>query len=145
MLMLNKMLLTALVLMLSHTTVYALVDCDESVDCVPDAIFTIDGIDQLKARVFVGKIPEIPDPGITIPQECIPIDWVGTCKIDNLGGPGKYYAKVSFGVTAPLSRFHCNYKGYIEFKFDGTYQVVKKIPLSGSCYYFDDEPPPAKE
>jgi hypothetical protein len=133
--MLNKFLLTALVLMLSHTTVYALLGCDDSVDCVPpDVILTIDGIDQLQARVLVGNIL-----GITKPQECTPIDWVGTCKIEKLGGPGNYYAEVSFGVTAiddrrvpsPTVRFHCDYKGYIEFKFDGTSQVVEKIPLSG--------------
>lgn len=139
--MLNKFLLTVLALMLSHTTVYAWVDCDKKGGCIPDAIFTIDGIDQLKARVLVGNIL-----GITKPQECIPIDWVGTCKIENLGGPGNYYAEVSFGVTARLDGFHCDYYGRIDnFYFGGLYQVVKKIPLRGNCYYFDDELPPAKE
>lgn len=75
--MLNKFLLTALVLMLSHTTVYALVNCDKKGGCIPDAIFTIDGIDQLKALVFVGKIPDPTDPSISVAQECTPIDWVG--------------------------------------------------------------------
>ena len=77
--MLNKLLLTALVLMLNYTTAYAWVDCDKKGGCVPDAIFTIDGIDQLKARVWVGK-----DPSPIKPQECTPIDWMGTPLVPTL-------------------------------------------------------------
>jgi hypothetical protein len=121
--------------MLNYTTAYAWVDCDKKGGCIPDAIFTIDGIDQLKARVWVGK-----DPSPIKPQECTPIDWMGTCVIDTLSlGVGEYYAKVSFGVTAPLDWFYCYYKGYIKFEFDGLHQVNRTIPLSVRCYWLDGE------
>jgi hypothetical protein len=139
--MLNKLLLTALVLMLNYTTAYAWVDCDGETGCIPEVILTIDGIDQLKARVIVKHWPT----GTT--QECTPIDWVGNCKIDTLiPGRGWYYAAVSFGVTAPLSGIHCDYSGRTPyFYFDGLHQVVKEILLSGRCEHFAETPPPAEE
>jgi hypothetical protein len=128
--MLNKLLLTALVLMLNYTTAYAGVDCSNNVDCVPALLVKIDGIDQLKARVIVTLI----SPEIYWQKECTPIDWVGNCKIDKLPGAGSYSATVSFGVTAPLSRFHCDYFGNTSFDFDGVHQADIVIQLRGNCY-----------
>lgn len=70
--MLNKLLLTTLVLMLNYTTAYAWVD---STKRVADLIVQINAINGLQTNnvVVTHRLT-----GVT--QKCTPIDWVGKCK-----------------------------------------------------------------
>jgi hypothetical protein len=131
--MLNKMLLTTLVLMLNYTTAYAWVD---STKRVADLIVQINAINGLQTNnvVVTHRLT-----GTT--QECTPIDWVGKCQIDTLSsGIGEYYAAVSFAVTAPLNGFHCDYFGRTSyFYFNGVDQQHQTINLNGRCYRLDSD------